>query len=125
MVLEDFPEEVQKKVRADYGRIGEGYGVAAERFFEKAPGILGKLDEKYRMVVLGDVGRIAEKDGWVAYEFFRASPELAGKINREEVDGDFLLIEFIRDQKDAQIISQLIDMGKYKQMYLEKVQRFY
>ena len=58
------------------------------------------------------------------YDFLYRAYEIL-KNNNKEFDGDLLLIESIENTADAQMISQVIDMKKYGDMYNEKVQGFY
>ena len=55
----------------------------------------------------------------IAWEYFTIAESGSAK------NIDLVLIQYIRDLKDAQIVSQVIDMDKYQDAYKEKVSQFY
>lgn len=104
--------------------------------FKKAVGeywhdSLEKVEGKYRSIVAEAVNKVAGKAGDAAWWLACRSAESLARFKILEVFGnkkwgikDFLLIDYIRDQKDAQLVGPLIDKESYP-LYLEKVQRFY
>jgi hypothetical protein len=55
----------------------------------------------------------------------KQTKEILGIIKNKKSEADIALIGWIHDQSDAQIVSQLIDMKKYKKEYAEKVGGFF
>jgi len=64
------------------------------------------------------------EQGYADYEMFN-SPETLEKLRDMDIDIDRFLIASIQERSDAQKVSQIIDMKKYKDAYNEKIQKFY
>ena len=146
-VLENITQIDSKYVRVVFNAVSkiiENEGMAAYHFAKRSADVLKdviKVDRRYIPVVFEAAGKLGRKQGDVVLDWFGISkvwgnawtseyePSISNLLEKigkgKNIDADYLLIESIENQKDAQIVGPLIDMEKYGDLYKEKVQRFY
>ena len=80
---------------------------------------------KCYQIVVDSFERVVEEDENFAFILSSRSLKVIERLKGKDLAVDPFLIESILDQKDAQFMSQIIDMKKYQDTYNEKVERFY
>lgn len=108
--------------------LAEQDGKTAARFAEKIPDWLSEsLREgpEYGLLLLEAVKRVGRVEARAAYDLANRAPRLIQNRERNYHDADVLLIDSIRDPKDAQIVSPLIDKETHREAYRKRIRGFY
>jgi len=92
----------------------------------KAKEILQTFGKEAYLTFTESIWKVANESWNFTEKVIENSISVLNRIGKNDrLTADLFLIESIYDKSDAEIVSQVIDMSKYKDAYNEKVQQFY